>query len=153
MLLAFLRDDLVVQLGWLTDRQLLDAIAVGQLTPGPVFTTATFVGYLVTGWAGPAVATAGIFLPSFLFVAASSPILQRARGSWWAAALLDGVNAAAVGLMAAVTIVLARDAVLDQPTLLIAVAAGGVLLATGLSSSWLVVGGAAVGLLIEFVIR
>ena len=103
VLLAFLRADFVERLGWLTDRQLLDAVAVGQVTPGPVFTTATFIGFLLAGWTGAVLATVAIFLPSFVFVAASRPLLPRLRGSRRAAAFLDGVNVAALGLMAAVT--------------------------------------------------
>src|SRR5205085_3101396 len=98
-------------LGWITDRQLLDAVAVGQFTPGPVFTTATFVGYLTGGWPGAAAATVGIFLPSFVFVAAVNPLVPRLRRSPWMGALLDGVNAAALGLMAAVPWELGRSAV------------------------------------------
>jgi len=103
VLLAFLRNDFVHRLGWLNDRQLLDAIAVGQVTPGPVFTTATFVGYVLAGWTGAVLATVAIFLPSFVFVALSHPLLPRIRGSRGAGAFLDGVNVAALGLMAAVT--------------------------------------------------
>jgi chromate transporter len=147
VLLAFLRNDFVERLGWLTDRQLLDAVAVGQFTPGPVFTTATFVGYLVAGWPGALLATLGIFLPSFVFVALSHPLIPRIRGSRWTSAFLDGVNVAAVGLMAAVTWQLARAAIVDALTALLAVVAGVLLLRTRLNSAWLVIGGAAVGLL------
>src|SRR5262249_1389860 len=100
VLLAFLRPDLVERTHWLTDTQLLDAIAVGQLTPGPVLTTATFIGYLIAGAAGAVVATVAIFLPSFVFVALSSPFIPRLRRSPWAAGFLDGANAASVALMA-----------------------------------------------------
>lgn len=103
VLLAFLRRDFVERLGWLTDRQLLDAVAVGQFTPGPVFTTATFVGYLVAGLPGAVLATVGIFLPAFVVVAAIEPFVPRLRPSWWTAPLLDGVNVAAVALMAVVS--------------------------------------------------
>ena len=113
VLLAFLRPDLVERTGWLTDAQLLDAVAVGQLTPGPVLTTATFVGYLVASVPGALVATLGIFLPSFVFVAVSSPLVPRLRRSTWAAGFLDGANAASVALMAAVTWQLGRAAVVD----------------------------------------
>jgi chromate transporter len=111
VLLAFLRNDFVHRLGWLSDRQLLDAIAVGQVTPGPVFTTATFVGYVLAGWTGAVLATVAIFLPSFVFVALSHPLLPRIRGSRGAGAFLDGVNVAALGLMAAVTWQLGRGAI------------------------------------------
>src|ERR671910_2196489 len=111
VLLAFLRNDFVERYGWLTDQQLLDAVSIGQFTPGPVFTTATFIGYLIAGWPGALLATVGIFLPSFVFVAISHPLLPRIRASRWTASILDGVNAAALGLMAAVTLTLARAAV------------------------------------------
>jgi chromate transporter len=146
VLLAFLRNDFVQRLGWITDRQLLDAVAVGQFTPGPVFTTATFVGYLVGSWPGAAVATVGIFLPSFLFVAAVNPLVPRLRRSPWMAALLDGVNAAAVGLMAAVTWQLGRAAIVDAVTALLALVAAVLLLRWKVNSTWLVLGGALIGL-------
>jgi chromate transporter len=147
VLLAFLRNDFVDRLGWLTDRQLLDAVAVGQFTPGPVFTTATFVGYLVAGWSGALLATLAIFLPSFVFVAASHPLIPRIRGSRLTGGFLDGVNVAALGLMAAVTWQLARAAIVDGITAALAVAAGLLLVATRVNSAWLVIGGAIAGLL------
>jgi chromate transporter len=110
VLLAFLRADLVERLDWLTERQLLDAVAVGQVTPGPVFTTATFVGYVLGGPAGAAAATVGIFLPAFAFVALSGPLVPRLRGSPTAGAVLDGVNVASLALMAVVTAQLGRAA-------------------------------------------
>lgn len=146
VLLAFLRNDFVDRLGWLTDQQLLDAVAIGQFTPGPVFTTATFVGYIVAGFPGAILATLGIFLPSFIFVAALNPLIPRLRRSPWMGALLDGVNVAALGLMAAVTWELARSAIVDWLTLLLAVAAALVLLRFKLNSAWLVLGGGLVGL-------
>jgi chromate transporter len=145
VLLAFLRPDLVERTHWLTDTQLLDAIAVGQFTPGPVLTTATFIGYLVAGGAGAVVATCAIFLPSFVFVALSSPFIPRLRQSPWAAGFLDGANAASVALMLTVTWALGRAAMVDWLTGLIALAAAGVLLATRVNSAWLVVAGAAIG--------
>ena len=146
VLLAFLHNDLVINLGWLTDQQLLDAVAVGQFTPGPVFTTATFIGYVVAGWPGAVVATVGIFLPSFLFVAALSPLIPRMRRSAGLAALLDGVNAAALGLMAAVTWQLGRAALVDWLTVLLALLAAGLLLRFKINSAWLVLAGGLVGL-------
>ena len=145
VLLAFLRPDLVERTRWLTDAQLLDAVAVGQFTPGPVLTTATFIGYLVARVPGAIVATVGIFLPSFVFVALSSPFIPRLRRSPWAGAFLDGANAASVALMATVTWELGRAAVVDWLTAALALAAAAVLLATRLNSAWLVAGGAAVG--------
>jgi chromate transporter len=146
VLLAFLRNDFVHRLGWLSDRQLLDAIAVGQVTPGPVFTTATFVGYVLAGWTGAVLATVAIFLPSFVFVALSHPLLPRIRGSRGAGAFLDGVNVAALGLMAAVTWQLARNAITDWFTTALAVAAGVLLICGRVNSVWLIIGGAAAGL-------
>jgi chromate transporter len=145
VLLAFLRPDLVERTRWLTDAQLLDAVAVGQLTPGPVLTTATFIGYLVAGARGAIVATVAIFLPSFVFVALSSPLIPRLRASPWAAGLLDGANAASVALMATVSWKLARSAVVDWVTAALALTAVVVLLSTRLNSAWLVAGGAAAG--------
>jgi chromate transporter len=147
VLLAFLRPDLVERTGWLTDAQLLDAVAVGQFTPGPVLTTATFVGYLVAGLPGGLLATAAIFLPSFVFVALSSPLIPRLRRSPWAGAFLDGANAASVALMATVTWELGRAAVVDWLTAGLAGAAAALLLLTRLNSAWLVAGGAVVGAL------
>ena len=146
VLLAFLRNDFVERLGWLTDVQLLDAVAVGQLTPGPVFTTATFVGYVVAGLPGAVLATVGIFLPSFAYVALLGPLIPRLRSSRWMSAFLDGVNVAAVGLMAAVTLQLAQAAVVDWITALLAVLSAVALLRYRLNSAWLVLGGALVGI-------
>jgi chromate transporter len=146
VLLAFLRADLVERLGWLTEAQLLDAVAVGQVTPGPVFTTATFVGYLLGGPSGAAAATVGIFLPAFFFVAVSGPLVPRIRASPAAGAFLDGVNVASLALMALVTAQLAGAAVTDAPTAAIALVSAVLLLRRRVSSSWLVAAGAAVGL-------
>jgi chromate transporter len=146
VLLAFLRADLVERWGWLTDAQLLDAIAVGQMTPGPVFTTATFIGYVLGGTPGAVVATVGIFLPAFAFVALTAPFVVRLRRSAVAGAFLDGVNVASVALLVAVTGQLARDAIVDPASAGIAIA-GLVLLARArLNSAWLVLGGGLVGL-------
>jgi chromate transporter len=145
VLLAFLRSDLVERLHWLTESQLLDAVAVGQVTPGPVFTTATFVGYVLGGGAGAAVATVAIFLPAFAFVAISGPLLPRIRRSRLASAVLDGVNVASIALMAAVALQLGRTAIVDLPTAVLAAAAAAVLLRYRLNSAWLVLGGAVAG--------
>ncbi|HET6312650.1 MAG TPA: chromate transporter [Chloroflexia bacterium] len=146
VLLAFLRNDFVERLGWLTNQQLLDAVAVGQLTPGPFFTTATFIGYLLGGLPGALVATLGIFLPSCVFVAVSGPFVRRLRRSRWSASLLDGVNVAALGLMLGVTWELGRSALVDLPTVLIAVVAWAALLRFKVNSAWLVLAGGGVGL-------
>ena len=146
VLLAFLRADLVTRLGWLTERQLLDAVVVGQVTPGPVFTTATFIGYLLGGPSGAAVATVGIFLPAFAFVALSSALVPRIRRSPVAGSALDGVNVASLALMAVVTAQLARSALVDPLTIALALASAVVLVLFRVSSAWLVLGGAAIGL-------
>jgi len=145
VLLAFLRGDFVIRLGWLTQSQLLDAISIGQVTPGPVFTTATFVGYLVAGLPGAVLATIGIFLPSFVFVALLTRIVDRIRDRAWSAALLDGVNAAALALMAGVTVQLGRAALIDPLTGALGVGALLLLWRTRLNSAWLIAAGAAVG--------
>ena len=146
VLLAFLRADLVERSGWLSEQQLLDAVAVGQVTPGPVFTTATFVGYLLGGPAGATVATLGIFLPAFVFVALSVPVLPRLRRSAVAGAFLDGVNAASLALMAVVAVQLGRAAIVDWMTAGLAVAAVVLLLGFRVSATWVILGGAVVGL-------
>lgn len=148
VLLAFLRADLVERLGWLTEAQLLDAIAAGQVTPGPVFSTATFVGWLLAGPSGALVATAGIFLPAFVFVALSAPLVPRLRTSPTAAAFLDGVNVASLALMAVVTALLGRAAIVDVPAAALAAASAFLILRFRVNSTWLVLGGAAAGAII-----
>jgi len=148
VLLAFLRADFIERSGWLTEAQLLDAVAVGQATPGPLFTTATFIGYLLGGLPGAVVSTMGIFLPAFVFVALSGLLITRIRRSPVAGAFLDGVNAASLALMAVVTGQLARSAVVDVPSAAIALAAAAALLWLRLNVTWIVVGGAAAGLLL-----
>ena len=149
VLLAFLRSGLVVERGWLTESQLLDAIAVGQITPGPVFTTATFVGYLLARAPGAAVATVGIFLPAFIFVAISGPLVPRIRRSPTAGAVLDGVNAASLALMAVVTWQLSAAALVDWVTACLAVLSLVALVRWKFNAAWLVLGGAVVGLLVQ----
>jgi chromate transporter len=145
VLLAFLRADLVERLGWLTGPQLLDAIAIGQITPGPVFTTATFIGYLLGGPAGAVVATAGIFLPAFIFVALSGPLVRRLRRSAVAGAVLDGVNIASLALMATVSWQLGREALVDPLTIGLAVASLAALIRLRVNSAWLILAGGALG--------
>jgi chromate transporter len=147
VLLAFLRNDFVHRLGWLTDEQLLDAVAIGQFTPGPVFTTATFIGYVVAGVPGALLATLGIFLPSFVFVGLTAPFIQHLRRWSWTSALLDGVNVAALGLMAAVMIELGRSAVVDGLTALLALGTAVLLIRFKVNSAWLVLGGGIIGVL------
>ena len=149
VLLAFLRADLVDRWRWLTDRQLLDAIAIGQFTPGPVFTTATFIGYVVAGSPGALLATLGIFLPAFVFVALSSPLIPRLRRSPWAAGFLDGVNAASLGLMAVVTWQLGRAAIVDVLAAALAVIAAVIVFTTRINSAWLVLAGGIAGLIYQ----
>jgi len=147
VLLAYLRADFVNGLGWLTDKQLIDAIAIGQITPGPLFTTATFVGYLLGGLPRALVATGGIFLPSFIFVAAGSLLIPRIRNSPWTAGFLDGVNVASLGLMLGVTIQLATTAIVDPLTILIALLSLFLLVRYNLNSTWVIAGGALIGLI------
>ena len=151
VLLAFLRNDLVLRLGWMTDQQLIDAVAIGQVTPGPVLTTATFIGYVLAGVPGAMLATIGIFLPSFLFVAILNPLVPRMRDSVWTAALLDGVNVAALGLMAGVTLILGRAALVDIPTVLLALATAVLLFRFKVSTIWLVLAAGVIGLILSVV--
>jgi len=146
VLLAFLRADFVERLGWLTERQLLDAVAVGQVTPGPVFTTATFIGYVLGGIPGAVTATVGIFLPAFVFVAVSGPLIPRLRRSRLAGAALDGVNAASLGLMAVVTWQLGRASIVSLSSWAVAVIAGALLATRRVNAAWLVIGGAIAGI-------
>ncbi|HKD65692.1 MAG TPA: chromate efflux transporter [Candidatus Binataceae bacterium] len=149
VLLAFLQADLVDRLHWLTQSQLLDAIAVGQVTPGPVFTTATFIGYLLGGTTGSIVATVGIFVPSFIFVAASRPLIPRIRRSRIAGAFLDGVNVGALALMAAVTLQLSQAALVDVTTVLIGAISAVLLLWSRINSAWLILAGGLMGLAVS----
>jgi chromate transporter len=153
VLLAFLRADLVENYHWLTEEQLLDAVAVGQVTPGPVFTTATFIGYILGGPAGAAVATVGIFLPGFVFVAISGPLVPRLRAYRPAGDFLDGVNAGSLGLMAVVTWDLGRAALVDVPSVVVALASAALLLRWRVNSTWLIVGGAVIGVVVALVRR
>ncbi|MBI4198305.1 MAG: chromate efflux transporter [Chloroflexi bacterium] len=146
VLLAFLRGDFVDRLGWLTDQQLLDAIAIGQFTPGPVLTTATFVGYVVGGLPAALLATVGIFLPAFVFVALLSRILPLVRRSPLAAAALDGVNVASLALMGGVALQLGRASIIDPFTIVLALVATVLVFRTRLNSAWLVAGGGALGI-------
>ena len=150
VLVAFLRADFVARLGWLTEQQLIDAIAIGQITPGPLFTSATFIGYLLGGVPAALIATLGIFLPSYVFVAISNPIIPKLRRSPWAGSLLDGVIAASLGLMAAVSFQLGLASLVDAPTLLIFVLSAVLLFRFNVNSTWLVLGGGLVGLLRRF---
>ena len=149
VLLAFARSDLVEHLGWLTQHQLVDAVAVGQMTPGPLFTTATFIGYVLGGIPGALVATLGIFLPSFVFVALTNPLVARLRRSPLFSSLLDGVNAAALALMAGVTLQLGRAALIDVPTVLLCGAAALAAFRFRFNNVWLIGAGAVIGLVVR----
>jgi chromate transporter len=149
VLFAFLQSNFVEDLGWLTQQQLLDAVAIGQLTPGPLFTTATFIGYLVLGVPGALVATVGIFLPSFVFVTITGPLIPRMRRSPWLGAALDGVNVAAIALMVHVTWLLGLDAIVDVPTAVIALVCLILLLVWKPNAVWLLLAGGAAGILVE----
>ena len=145
VLLAFLRTEFVAS-GQLTEQQLLDAVAVGQFTPGPVFTTATFIGYLLEGVPGATLATAGIFLPAFVFVALTGPLIPRLRRSPVTSDLLDGLNVTSLALMAGVTWQLGRNAIVDPFSALLSVAALFLLLRFKVNAAWLVIGGGSLGL-------
>ena len=145
VLVALLRANLVAHLGWITEKQLLDAVAIGQVTPGPISTSATFLGYLLAGVPGGAVATLGIFLPAFVFVAITGPYVRQLRRSALAAAVLDGVNVAAVALIAVVCWQLFRSAVVDWTTLTLAAASFLLLASTRINSTWLIMAGALAG--------
>jgi chromate transporter len=149
LLVAFMQADLVERLGWLTEQQLLDAIAVGQLTPGPLFTAATFAGYLILGFPGAILATVGIFLPAFVFVALTHPFIRRLREIESAKSILNGINAAAVALMFVVPWQLGRAAIVDYTTAGLALVSGLLLARFRMNSAWLVLGAALVGLLIR----
>jgi chromate transporter len=149
VLLAFLREEFINHLHWLTEKQLIDAVAVGQFTPGPVFTTATFIGYLVAGIPGAVVATLGIFVPGFLLVAVSGALIPKLRRSPMAGAMLDGVVVGSLALMAVVAWQLGRAAIADWLTALIFVASAVALLRFRLNSAWLIGGTALIGLLVK----
>jgi chromate transporter len=145
VLVAFLRADFVERLGWLTEQQLIDAIAIGQITPGPLFTSATFIGYLLGGVPAALVATLGIFLPSYIFVAISNPIIPKLRQSPWMGSLLDGVIVASLGLMAAVTFQLGLASLIDLTALVIFGLSAILLIRYKVNTTWLILGGALIG--------
>ena len=151
VLLAFLEQGLVQQHAWLTRQQLLNAVAIGQFTPGPVLSTATFIGYILGGIPGAVVATIGIFLPSFLYVALLAPVLFRLRQSVWIAAFIDSVNVCAVALMTGVTVRLGIDALTGWPALLTSLASLAILLRWKINPAWIVLGGGIAGLLLASV--
>jgi len=152
VLLAFLRSEFVVRLGWLTDQQVLDAVVAGQITPGPVFSSATFVGYLLGGWPSALLATLGIFLPSFLFVGLLSRILPYVRKSPWAAVFLDGVNASSLGLMAGVAVQLGQTAIIDIFSLVLLLATLFVMFRLKVDPIWMIIGGGLLGVIATLLI-
>ena len=147
VLLAFLESDFVERFGVITEQQLLDAVSVGQITPGPVFTTATFIGYLIQGFPGGILATIGIFLPAFVLVGIVNPYIHKLRSSTWVSGILDGVNVASWGLMAVVSWKLAVAAIIDIPTVLLAATSLIIIVRFKINSAWLVLGGAIAGFL------
>jgi len=149
VLLAFLQAEFVERLHWLTEKQLIDAVAVGQFTPGPLFTTATFIGYVVAGWMGAAVATIGIFLPGFVLVAVSGPLIPRLRRSAVAAAALDGVVAGSLALMAVVAMQLGKASIVDRTTLVVFGMSLIALLRFRVNSAWVVAAAAVLGWLMR----
>ena len=151
VLLAFLQRELVERNQWLTPQQLLDAVAIGQFTPGPVFTTATFIGYLLAGNAGALAGTIGIFLPAFVLVGVTNPWVPSLRQSPWVSSALDGVNAASLALMAAVTYTLGRAALVDLLTVVLAVLSAIVVFRFKVNSAWLVLAGGVVGLVAQLI--
>jgi chromate transporter len=152
-LFAWLHADFVVRLGWLTEQQLFDAVTIGQITPGPVFTTATFIGYLLGGLTGAVLATIAIFLPSFIYVAISNPLVSRIRNSPWASGLLDGANVTSLGLMAGVTWQLSIAAFIDPFTIGLAVIAAIIIFRTKINSIWIILAGSLSGLLYSTIVH
>ena len=151
VLLAFLRADLTERWEWLTDQQLIDAVTIGQITPGPVFTTATFIGYLLGGWSGAILATIAIFLPGFIFVAISQPLIPKLRNSRPLSGILDGIVIASFGLMSAVTWQLAQTSLVDIQTTVIGLVTIAILIIWRPNSTWLILAGAALGWLLRSV--
>jgi chromate transporter len=149
VLLAFLQTEFVERLHWLTEKQLIDAVAVGQFTPGPLSATATFIGYVVAGWPGAVVATVGIFLPGFVLVSACGPFLPRLRKSAVVAAALDGVVAGSLALMAVVAMQLGKASLVDRTTLVVFGVSLIALFRFRVNSAWLIAAAAVVGWVIR----
>ncbi len=145
VLLAFLETDFVERFNVLTEPQLLDAVSVGQITPGPVFTTATFIGYLIQGFPGGILATIGIFLPAFVLVGLVNPYIHKLRSSTWVSGILDGINVASWGLMLVVSCKLAVAAIIDLPTTILAVISLIIVFRFKINSAWLILGGGIAG--------
>ena len=153
VLVAFFNSEFVQRLGWITHHQLLDAIAVGQITPGPVASSATFIGYIMGGWQSALLATLAFFIPSFIFVALISRVMPYLRKKWWTGAFLDGVNVASLGLMAAVTWELGRAGVIDWFTIGLTIAALFLVFKYKVNSTWLILGGALLGIAYKLLLK
>ena len=153
VLVAFFNSEFVQRLGWITHHQLLDAIAVGQITPGPVASSATFIGYIMGGWQSALLATLAFFIPSFIFVALISRVMPYLRKKWWTGAFLDGVNVASLGLMAAVTWELGRAGVIDWFTIGLTIAALLLVFKYKVNSTWLILGGALLGIAYKLLLK
>ena len=151
-MLALLNSEFVTRLHWLTNQQVLDAIAVGQATPGPVFSSATFVGYLLGSWPGALLATVGIFVPSFVLVPVLSHIMPPLKKSPWARAFLDGVNIASLGLMAGVAWELGRAGVVDIFTIILALSSLILVFRFKVNSIWLIIAGGALGVVYKLIL-
>lgn len=152
VLLVFLRADLTERWGWLTEQQLIDAITIGQISPGPISTTATFIGYILGGWVGAVLATVGIFIPGFIFVAATQPLIPRLRSSKLTSSLLNGIVVTSLGLMLAVTWHLTLSAIIDFPTIGLALGSALALTLWKINATWVILGGAITGWLLHGVI-
>ena len=146
VLLAFLRSDFVVRLGWLTEKQLIDSVAIGQVTPGPLFTTATFIGYILAGVPGAILSTVGIFIPSFFFVAILNRFIPKMRQSVWFSEFLNGINAASLGLMAAVTIQLAKAVLVDATSIILTVFSLALVVFTRINTIWVILAAVVFGI-------
>jgi chromate transporter len=153
VLVAFFNSEFVEKLGWITHHQLLDAIAVGQITPGPIASSATFIGYLMGGWQSALLATLAFFIPSFIFVALISRIMPYLRKKWWSGSFLDGVNVASLGLMTAVTWELGRAGVIDWFTIALAIGALFLVFRYKVNSTWLILGGALLGIAYKLLVK
>ncbi|MGB1374259.1 MAG: chromate efflux transporter [Rhodothermales bacterium] len=151
VLIAFLEGGLVQELGWITQAQLLDAVAIGQFTPGPVLSTATFIGFLIEGIPGAVVATLGIFLPAFLLVGMLNPLIPALRSSVWVSTFLDAVNASAVALMAAVSIEIGLQVLIDPVSIAVALIAAVAVFRYRIGSVWIVLGGGFLGFVLSLV--
>ena len=151
VLIAFAKSEFITNLGWINNTQLIDAIAVGQALPGPLSKSITFIGYLMGGIPSAFIATVGFFLPSFILVALLSKIVILARNTWWAAAFIDGVNVASLGLMAGAMVIIARTAIVDIFSALLTLASLLLIFKYKVSSHWIILGGGLLGIIYKLV--